>query len=115
GTTQISASGGEPRSRKSFEYIIAQTKKLRTDQGRAPSIALTTNGLGLEHRAKKLHEAGLDRVNISLDTIDKERYAQLTRRDRLGGVMKAIDAATEIGLNPVKINAVVMPGVNEDD
>lgn len=115
GIRQIRFTGGEPLLRKSLEYIIAETKKLRTDQGRAPSIALTTNGLGLEHRAKKLHEAGLDRVNISLDTIDKERYAQLTRRDRLGGVMKAIDAAIEEGLNPVKINAVVMPGVNEDD
>lgn len=115
GIRQIRFTGGEPLLRKSLEHIIAETKKLRTDEDKAPSIALTTNGLGLDRRAHKLKEAGLDRVNISLDTIDKERYAQLTRRDRLDGVLKALDAAAAAGLNPVKINAVVMPGINEDD
>ena len=115
GIRQIRFTGGEPLLRKSLEHIIAETKKLRTDEGLPPSIALTTNGLGLERRVHQLKEAGLDRVNISLDTIDKQRYVQLTRRDRLDGVFKAIDAAIEAGLNPVKINAVVMPGINEDD
>ena len=115
GIRQTRFTGGEPLLRKSLEHIIAETKKLRTDEDKAPSIALTTNGLGLDRRAHKLKEAGLDRVNISLDTIDKERYAQLTRRDRLDGVLKALDAAAAAGLNPVKINAVVMPGINEDD
>lgn len=115
GIRQIRFTGGEPLLRKSLEYIIAETKKLRTDEGKPPSIAMTTNGLGLDRRVHKLKEAGLDRVNISLDTIDHKRYAQLTRRDRLGGVMKAIDASIAAGLNPVKINAVVMPGINEDD
>lgn len=115
GIRQMRFTGGEPLLRKSLEYIIAETKKLRTDEGKPPSIAMTTNGLGLDRRVHKLKEAGLDRVNISLDTIDHKRYAQLTRRDRLDGVMKAIDASIAAGLNPVKINAVVMPGINEDD
>src|SRR5699024_1872652 len=115
GIRQIRFTGGEPLLRKSLEYIVSETKKLRTDEGVSPSVALTTNGLGLDRSTEKLVRAGLDRVNISLDTIDKQRYAQLTRRDRLDGVFKAIDAAINAGLNPVKINAVVMPGINEDD
>lgn len=115
GIRQIRFTGGEPLLRKSLEHIIAETKKLRTDEGLPPSIAMTTNGLGLDRRVHKLKEAGLDRVNISLDTIDHKRYAQLTRRDRFDGVLKSIDAAIDAGLNPVKINAVVMPGINEDD
>ncbi|QNE89381.1 GTP 3',8-cyclase MoaA [Corynebacterium incognita] len=115
GIHQVRFTGGEPLLRKSLEEIIAATKQLTTDEGCSPSTALTTNGLGLDKRAGALAQAGLDRVNISLDTIDHERYARLTRRDRLHDVLAAIDAATAAGLTPVKINAVVMPGVNEDD
>lgn len=116
GIRQVRFTGGEPLLRKSLEKIIAATKQLRTDEGVAPTIALTTNGLGLPpRRIEALKEAGLDRVNISLDTIDRELYAQLTRRDRIKDVFKAIAAASEAGLHPpVKVNAVVMPGVNED-
>ncbi|HJG44731.1 GTP 3',8-cyclase MoaA [Corynebacterium phoceense] len=114
GIRQLRFTGGEPLLRKSLEKIIAATKQLRTDEGVAPTIALTTNGLGLHRRVDALKEAGLDRVNISLDTIDRELYAQLTRRDRIKDVFKAIAAASEAGLHPVKVNAVVMPGVNED-
>lgn len=115
GIRQVRFTGGEPLLRKSLADIIAATKELTTDEGIAPSTALTTNGLGLEKRAAKLAAAGLDRINISLDTIDPQRYAALTRRDRLSHVLEAIAAAADAGLNPVKINAVVMPGVNEDD
>ena len=115
GIRQVRFTGGEPLLRKSLEKIIAATKELRTDQGRSPSTALTTNGLGLEKRAGALAAAGLDRINISLDTIDRERYAALTRRDRLDHVLQAIAAADAAGLKPIKINAVVMPGVNEED
>lgn len=115
GIRQVRFTGGEPLLRKSLEKIISATKQLRTDEGTAPSTALTTNGLGLDRRAGALKNAGLDRVNISLDTIDQERYARLTRRDRLHDVLAAIDAATTVGFTPVKINAVVMPKVNEDD
>lgn len=115
GIRQVRFTGGEPLLRKSLEEIIATTKALRTDEGNSPTVALTTNGLGLEKRAANLADAGLDRVNISLDTIDPERYLKLTRRDRLHHVLEAIGAAAEAGLSPVKINAVVMPGVNEED
>ena len=114
GIRQVRFTGGEPLLRKSLEKIIAATKQMVTDEGTAPQTALTTNGLGLERRIAGLKEAGLDRVNISLDTLDKELYAQLTRRDRIEDVFTAIDAAVDAGLSPVKVNAVVMPGVNED-
>lgn len=115
GIHQVRFTGGEPLLRKSLEDIISFTKGLRTDEGTAPTVALTTNALGLAHRAQGLKEAGLDRVNISLDTLDPERFARLTRRDRLSDVIAGIDAARDAGLDPVKINAVVMPGTNEDD
>lgn len=113
GIRQIRFTGGEPLLRKSLEKIIAAAKDLTTDEDAAPQLALTTNGLGLDKRAGKLKAAGLDRINISLDTIDPELYAQLTRRDRLPSVLAGIDAALEAGLDPVKLNAVVMPGVND--
>lgn len=115
GIRQIRFTGGEPLLRKSLEKIIAATTALRTDEGKSVSTALTTNGLGLDRRLPGLKEAGLDRVNISLDSLDRERYATLTRRDRLPDVLKAIDAAIEADMHPVKVNTVVMPGVNEDD
>ena len=114
GIRQVRFTGGEPLLRRSLEDIIAATKQLTTDEGRAPTVALTTNGLGLDRRTPGLKAAGLDRVNISLDTIDRELYARLTRRDRVDDVFAAIAAATEAGFEPVKVNAVVMPGVNED-
>ncbi len=115
GIRQIRFTGGEPLLRGSLEKIIAATTALRTDEGKPVSTALTTNGLGLDKRLVGLQEAGLDRVNISLDTLDPDRYAQLTRRDRLGDVLRSIDAAVASGMRPVEINTVVMPGVNEDD
>ena len=113
GIRQIRFTGGEPLLRKSLETIIAATRELTTDEGGRVTTAMTTNGMGLARRAKKLADAGLDRVNISLDTIDAELYARLTRRDRLQDAVAAIDAAIEAGLTPVKVNAVVMPGINE--
>lgn len=114
GIRQVRFTGGEPLMRRSLEKIIAATKEFRTDEGEAPMTAITTNGLGLAHRARKLAEAGLDRINISLDTVDPDLYQQLTRRDRIQDVFKGIDAALDVGLEPVKVNAVVMPGVNQD-
>lgn len=113
GIQQVRFTGGEPLLRGSLEKIIAATKALRTDEGTAPTTALTTNGLGLDKRLPGLQRAGLDRVNISLDTLDPELYARLTRRDRLADVLTSIDAALAADMDPVKINAVIMPGVNE--
>lgn len=115
GIRQLRFTGGEPLLRKSLPEIISAAKELRTDEGLAPATALTTNGLGLDKKARSLAAAGLDRVNISLDSLDRDRYARLSRRDRLGDVLAAIDAALAAGLTPVKVNTVVMPGVNEDD
>jgi len=115
GIRQVRFTGGEPLLRKSLEDIIAATTALRTDEGEKVATALTTNGLGLPRRLPGLTKAGLDRVNISLDTLDRARYAELTRRDRLPDVLEAIDAAVAAGLHPVKVNSVIMPGVNEAD
>lgn len=113
GIRQIRFTGGEPLLRKSLEKIVAAAKTLRTDEGHAPQLALTTNGMGLAKRVAGLKEAGLDRVNISLDTVDPQLYATLTRRDRVHDAIAAIDAAVDAGLSPVKVNAVVMPGIND--
>ena len=115
GIRQVRFTGGEPLLRRSLEKIVAATTALRTDEGRPVATALTTNGLGLPRRLPALKEAGLDRVNISLDTVDRERYLSLTRRDRLPDVLEAIDAALAADMHPVKVNSVIMPGVNEED
>ena len=114
GICAVRFTGGEPLLRRSLEAIVAETSRMRTDEGAAPATAITTNALGLDKRARGLAEAGLGRINVSLDTTDRAAFADLTRRDRLGDVVRGIDAALEAGLSPVKVNAVVMPGVNED-
>ncbi|MFM8895904.1 MAG: GTP 3',8-cyclase MoaA, partial [Actinomycetales bacterium] len=80
-----------------------------------PKIALTTNGLRLPALAGPLRDAGLERVNVSLDTLDPERFKKLTYRDRHADVLAGIAAAQEAGLLPVKVNAVLMRGINEDE
>ena len=107
--------GGEPLLRRSLEDIVAEVATLRVPEGGAIDIALTTNGLGLERRAGALAAAGLTRVNISLDALDPARYAAITRRDRLPDVLSAIDASVAAGLGPVKINTVLMRGINEEE
>lgn len=114
GITKLRFTGGEPLLRKGLEGIIARASQLRTAEGTPPDIALTTNGLGLDKRLSALMTSGLRRVNISLDTLDPQAYARLTRRNRFADVMKSIAAVDEAGLRPLKVNAVVMRGVNED-
>lgn len=110
GIDEIRFTGGEPLLRKDFPDII------REIHHRHPQIPLsvTTNGLGLEKKADELVEAGLKRINVSLDTICPETFAELTRRDRLADVLKGVDYAAQAGLFPIKINAVLMPGINDD-
>jgi molybdenum cofactor biosynthesis protein A len=86
-----------------------------TDEGRTPDLALTTNALGLAKRARGLKDAGLNRVNISLDSLDREHYAAITRRDRLDDVLEGIEAAARAGLTPIKVNTLVLRGMNEAD
>jgi cyclic pyranopterin phosphate synthase len=89
--------------------IVAATKALPSN----PRTAMTSNGLGLKHTARALADAGLDRVNISLDTTDPATFETITRRDRLDDVVDGLAAASKAGLAPVKVNAVLLRGIND--
>lgn len=115
GVRKIRFTGGEPLLRQDLAAIVGAAAALRTDQGLAPELSLTTNGIGLDRRVSELAAAGLGRVNISLDSLDRQRYAALARRDRLDEVLRGLTAADAAGLHPVKVNTVVMRGVNEAD
>jgi cyclic pyranopterin phosphate synthase len=115
GVDEVRFTGGEPLLRRGLERLVAETTALRTAAGTAPSTALTTNGIGLAHRAGALAEAGLSRVNVSLDTLDRERFARITHRDRHGDVVAGLEAASAAGLGPVKVNSVLLRGVNDDE
>jgi cyclic pyranopterin phosphate synthase len=115
GVDSIRLTGGEPTVRAHLPVLVAKLAALRTRDGRAVDVALTTNGATLRSSVDALVTAGLRRVNISLDTLRHDRFAELTRRDELDHVLDGIDAARESGLDPVKINAVVMRGLNDDE
>jgi cyclic pyranopterin phosphate synthase len=103
--------GGEPMVVPYLEDIVAATAALRP----RPEITLTTNGVGLAKRAQALKDAGLDRINVSLDTVDPARFAAITRRDRLTDVLAGLEAAQAAGLSPVKVNAVLDPVAGPQD
>jgi cyclic pyranopterin phosphate synthase len=109
GIKTVRLTGGEPLLRKNLELLVADIAALSP----APEIALTTNGIGLAARAGKLAAAGLRRINVSLDTLDPETFARLSRRRRLPDVLAGIAAAREAGLAPVKINTVLLRGIND--
>jgi cyclic pyranopterin phosphate synthase len=111
GITSVRFTGGEPLVAKNLEGVIAATASLRP----RPELTLTTNGIGLAKRAATLKRAGLDRINVSLDTVDAARFARITRRDRLHDVLAGLAAAKAAGLNPVKVNAVLDPVTGLDD
>ena len=111
GITSVRFTGGEPLLSKNLEQIIAATARLRP----RPEITLTTNGIGLARRADRLAAAGLDRINVSLDTVDAARFAAITRRDRLTDVLDGLTAARAAGLDPVKVNAVLDSATGRDD
>ena len=111
GIREVRFTGGEPLLRKGLERIVTATAALDP----RPDISLTTNGIGLARRAGALKEAGLDRVNVSLDTLDPDRFKQLTRRDRHADVLAGLQGAAAAGLGPVKVNAVLLHGVNDDE
>jgi cyclic pyranopterin phosphate synthase len=111
GVTSVRFTGGEPLLVKRLAEIIAATAALRP----RPEITLTTNGVGLARRAAELARAGLDRVNVSLDSVDAARFAAITRRDRLPDVLEGLAAARAAGLEPVKVNAVLNPATGPDD
>ena len=115
GVRKVRFTGGEPLLRRGLADIIAGAAGLRTDLGTRPELSLTTNGIGLDRRIDALAQAGLDRVNVSLDSLDRERYAAVARRDRLDDVLAGLAAADAAGLHPIKVNTVAMRGVNETD
>ncbi|MDT5339319.1 MAG: 3,8-cyclase [Mycobacterium sp.] len=111
GITNVRFTGGEPLLSRNLEGAIAAATSLSP----RPQTAVTTNGIGLARRAAGLKAAGLDRVNVSLDTVNAERFARITRRDRLGDVLEGLAAASDAGLSPVKVNAVLDPVTGLDD
>src|SRR3954471_12977933 len=104
GIREVRFTGGEPLMRADLAEIIGRSAEA------APGIdlSITTNGIGLDRRIHSLVDAGLTRVNVSLDTVDREHFARLTRRDRLPAVLAGIRAAHEAGMTPLKLNAVMM-------
>lgn len=114
GITTFRLTGGEPLLRTDIVEIVRRLAALESPTG-AIEIAMTTNGIRLPEVLPDLVAAGLGRLNISLDTLDRERFRALTRRDRLGDVLDGVRAAQASGLRPLKINAVAMRGVNDDE
>ncbi|MDQ2624759.1 MAG: GTP 3',8-cyclase MoaA [Actinomycetota bacterium] len=114
GITEVRLTGGEPLLRADIVDVVARLAALEGTEGH-PEISLTTNALRLPALAAPLRDAGLARVNISLDTLDRERFKELTRRDRLHDTLAGIAAADSVGFSPIKLNAVAMRGVNDDE
>lgn len=111
GVREVRFTGGEPLIRRGLVDIVRRTSQLDP----RPEISLTTNGIGLTRLAGPLREAGLDRINVSLDSLSTETFRELTRRDRWTDVVDGLAAAEGAGLTPVKVNAVLMRGVNETE
>ncbi len=111
GVTGIRLTGGEPTVRADLPELVRQLAQLEPGL----DLSLTTNGLKLTAMAPALAEAGLQRVNVSLDTLDRERFHQICRRDRLHEVLAGLEAADQAGLRPIKINCVAMRGFNDDE
>jgi cyclic pyranopterin phosphate synthase len=111
GITEVRFTGGEPLLRPGLVRVVAATAALRP----RPRLSLTTNAIGLARLAVPLAEAGLDRVNVSLDTLDPERFERLAHRRRLPDTLAGLRAAEAAGLRPVKLNAVLVRGINDDE
>lgn len=107
GVTEVRFTGGEPLLRRGIIDIVTATNAMGVH------TSVTTNGLALRHLAAPLAAAGLDRVNVSLDSVDPATYARITRRDRLADVIAGLQAAADAGLRPVKVNAVLLRGIND--
>lgn len=115
GVKKIRITGGEPLLRKHLENLIEQLARLKTLSGTPPELTLTTNATLLEKKAQALKDAGLNRVTVSLDAIDDKIFQQLNDMDvPVSTVLKGIDAALKVGLEPIKVNMVVRKGINEE-
>ncbi len=111
GISKMRITGGEPLMRKG---VVELCRMLSGIEG-LESLTLTTNGVRLQELALQLHDAGVQRVNVSLDTLRPERFKKITGRNLLSRVLSGIERAEEVGLHPVKINTVVMRGINDDE
>lgn len=109
GLRSIRLTGGEPTVRARLPLLVEKLARLDVD------LAMTTNGATLPLIAHDLRAAGLRRINISLDTLDRDRFIELTRRDELANVLEGIESALSAGFDPVKINVVLMRGINDDE
>jgi cyclic pyranopterin phosphate synthase len=112
GIEKIRLTGGEPMLRRNIETLVTKIAKLKPQ---LKDLALTTNGFDIPRKAEALKKAGLDRITISLDSLDTNRFRKITGSDSLAEVFDAIEAARNNGFDPVKINAVVVRGVNDDE
>ncbi len=111
GITQVRLTGGEPLLRRDIVDVVRRINELP----KPPRISLTTNALRLAEVAQELKDAGLARVNVSLDTLDPTRFKEMTHRDRFHDVIAGIEAAQAAGLTPLKVNSVLLKGVNDDE
>lgn len=111
GISKIRITGGEPLVRKDILFLCDHIARI----GGLQSLSITTNGLLLAPYARDLWGAGIKRINISLDTLDPQKYAAIARRDSFQEVWQGIETALEIGFNPIKLNVVVMRGINDDE
>ncbi|TDP94449.1 cyclic pyranopterin monophosphate synthase subunit MoaA [Leucobacter luti] len=116
GVDKLRITGGEPLLRRGVEDLIARLAELRTPEGKRPDLALTTNGSALRVKAEALKAAGLDRVTVSVDSLDDTRFQAINDvRFPVSRVLDGLAAAEAVGLGPIKINAVVKRGVNDDE
>jgi len=111
GITRVRITGGEPLVRKNVPHLVRALSRF----GSLEEVSLTTNGVLLSDLASELKQSGLYRVNVSLDSLSREKFRNITRMDELPRVMLGIEKAIEVGLTPVKLNVVVMRGVNDDE
>jgi cyclic pyranopterin phosphate synthase len=111
GIRKLRITGGEPLVRKDLPRLIARLAAIPGIE----DIAMTTNGVLLAQHAQALYDAGLRRLNVHLDTLDRERFRQITRRDELPRVLEGLDVAQKLGFGPIKINAVAVKGLVEPD
>ena len=111
GVNKVRLTGGEPLVRRDLPELV---EELFTIRGLA-DVSLTTNGIGLVSQAQKLYDIGLRRINISLDSLSEIKFAQITRRNLLSRVLAGLEAARQVGFDPIKINAVPMRGFTEDE
>ena len=115
GVESLRLTGGEPTVRAHLPQLIERLAALRLKDGRKPDIALTTNGATLRNIATELRESGLDRINVSLDSLQRERFLAMTRRDELDNVLAGINEAVATGFDKVNVNTVVERGTNDDE